>query len=68
MRSIVVSNARLEVEIIVNFQGDAPLTPSWFVEEIIQFEGDKGTDMATPVLRLDRKVTTFFSKIENLIG
>jgi len=56
-----VSNARLEAEIIVNFQGDAPLTPSWFVEEIIAgLKKDKSTDMATPVLRLDRKSYTLF--------
>ena len=56
-----VSNARLEAEIIVNFQGDAPLTPSWFVEEIIAgLKTDKSTDMATPVLRLDRKSYNLF--------
>ena len=56
-----VSNARLEAEIIVNFQGDAPLTPSWFVEEIIAgLKADKSTDMATPVLRLDRKSYNLF--------
>ena len=56
-----VSNARLEAEIIVNFQGDAPLTPSWFVEEIIaSLKVDKNTDMATPVLRLDRKSYKLF--------
>ena len=56
-----VSNARLKAEIIVNFQGDAPLTPSWFVEEIIaSLKADKSTDMATPVLRLDRKSYNLF--------
>ena len=56
-----VSNAGLEAEIIVNFQGDAPLTPSWFVEEIIAgLKADKSTDMATPVLRLDRKSYNLF--------
>ena len=56
-----VSNAGLEAEIIVNFQGDAPLTPSWFVEEIIaSLKADKSTDMATPVLRLDRKSYNLF--------
>ena len=56
-----VSNARLEAEIIINFQGDAPLTPSWFVEEIIAgLKADKSTDMATPVLRLDRKSYNLF--------
>ena len=41
-------------DIIVNFQGDAPLTPKWFVEDLIQaFEKNSDTQMATPVLRLD---------------
>ena len=56
-----VSNVRLKAEIIVNFQGDAPLTPSWFVEEIIaSLKADKSTDVATPVLRLDRKSYNLF--------
>jgi 3-deoxy-manno-octulosonate cytidylyltransferase (CMP-KDO synthetase) len=53
----------LDAEIIVNFQGDAPLTPSWFVEDIIAaLKADKLTDMATPVLRLDRKSYNLFSE------
>ncbi len=40
--------------VVVNFQGDAPLTPEWFVEDLIRtFEKDPNTQMATPVLRLD---------------
>ena len=39
------------------------MTPSWFVEEIIAgLKVDKSTDMATPVLRLDRKSYNFFSE------
>ena len=41
-------------DVVVNFQGDAPLTPEWFVEDLIRtFEKDPNTHMATPVLRLD---------------
>jgi 3-deoxy-manno-octulosonate cytidylyltransferase (CMP-KDO synthetase) len=41
-------------DIVVNFQGDAPLTPEWFVEDLIRtFERYPNTQMATPVLRLD---------------
>ncbi len=41
-------------DIVINFQGDAPLTPEWFVEDLIRtFEKDPNTQMATPVLRLD---------------
>ena len=43
-------------DIVVNFQGDAPLTPEWFVEDLIQaLEKNSNTQMATPVLRLDDK-------------
>ncbi|MFN4057756.1 MAG: 3-deoxy-manno-octulosonate cytidylyltransferase [Roseinatronobacter sp.] len=43
-------------DLVVNFQGDAPLTPPWFVEALIaamKAEPDMG--MATPVLRCDRQ-------------
>ena len=56
-----VNNAQLDAEIIINFQGDAPLTPSWFVENIITaLKADKSIDMATPVLRLDKKSYNLF--------
>jgi 3-deoxy-manno-octulosonate cytidylyltransferase (CMP-KDO synthetase) len=41
-------------EIVVNLQGDAPLTPHWFVEDLIAgLAEDRSADMATPVLRCD---------------
>ena len=41
-------------DIVINFQGDAPLTPEWFVEDLIRtFEKYSNTQMATPVLRLN---------------
>ncbi|MCB2129316.1 MAG: 3-deoxy-manno-octulosonate cytidylyltransferase [Rhodobacteraceae bacterium] len=41
-------------DIVVNLQGDAPLTPPWFVEALIEgLKGDPSADMATPVLRCD---------------
>lgn len=41
-------------EIVVNFQGDAPLTPPWFVEELLAaMKAPDQPDMATPVLRCD---------------
>ena len=40
--------------IIVNLQGDAPLTPPWFVEGLIAaMRAAPGAGMATPVLRCD---------------
>lgn len=41
-------------EIIVNLQGDAPLTPAWFVEDLVAaLRADPNADLATPVLRCD---------------
>lgn len=41
-------------DIVVNLQGDAPLTPHWFVEDLITGLRDDATaQVATPVLRCD---------------
>ena len=49
-----LKNINFTGDVVVNFQGDAPLTPEWFVEDLIRtFEKDPNTQMATPVLRLD---------------
>jgi 3-deoxy-manno-octulosonate cytidylyltransferase (CMP-KDO synthetase) len=41
-------------EILVNLQGDAPLTPPWFVEALIEaMHADPTRPVATPVLRCD---------------
>ncbi|MFT4014286.1 MAG: manno-octulosonate cytidylyltransferase [Paracoccus sp. (in: a-proteobacteria)] len=42
----------LSPEIVVNLQGDAPLTPAWFIEDLVSgLRGDPAADVATPVLR-----------------
>lgn len=39
-------------EIVVNFQGDAPLTPPWFVSDLVEgLRRDAEAGAATPVLR-----------------
>lgn len=41
----------LDPEIVVNLQGDAPLTPAWFVEDLVAaLRGNTAADVATPVL------------------
>ena len=41
-------------EIVVNLQGDAPLTPHWFVEDlIVGLRQNPTAEIATPVLRCD---------------
>ncbi|HKX27593.1 MAG TPA: 3-deoxy-manno-octulosonate cytidylyltransferase [Blastocatellia bacterium] len=43
-----------EPEIVVNVQGDALLTPPWFVEELISFlQSEPDAEMATPILKCD---------------
>ena len=41
-------------DIVVNLQGDAPLTPPWFVEALIKgLRQEPDAEIATPVLRCD---------------
>ncbi|MCB2115204.1 MAG: 3-deoxy-manno-octulosonate cytidylyltransferase [Rhodobacteraceae bacterium] len=48
-------------DIVVNLQGDAPLTPHWFVEDLIAgLRADSGADIATPVLRCDGRALNGF--------
>lgn len=48
-------------EIIVNLQGDAPLTPPWFVEALIAaLHGDDRAAVATPVLPCDGRAHDSF--------
>ncbi|HUF55490.1 MAG TPA: manno-octulosonate cytidylyltransferase [Thermohalobaculum sp.] len=48
-------------EIIVNLQGDAPLTPPWFIEALIAaMRADPAIAVATPVLRADARALESF--------
>jgi 3-deoxy-manno-octulosonate cytidylyltransferase (CMP-KDO synthetase) len=48
-------------DIVVNLQGDAPLTPHWFVEELVKgLRGDPHSEVATPVLRCEGRALTGF--------
>ena len=48
-------------DVIVNLQGDAPLTPPWFVEDLIAgLAADPAADIATPVLRCDGRAFAGF--------
>lgn len=43
-----------EYEIIVNLQGDAPLTPAWFISDLVAgLRANPQADVATPVLRTE---------------
>lgn len=42
------------VEMVVNLQGDAPLTPPWFLEALVDgLEADSQAALATPILACD---------------
>ncbi len=48
-------------EIIVNLQGDAPLTPHWFIEDLVRgLHADHEAGVATPVLRCDGRALNGF--------
>lgn len=50
----VLDRLSLDAEIVVNLQGDAPLTPHWFVEDLVKgLRDDPEADVATPVLKTD---------------
>ena len=61
----------LDVDLIINFQGDAPLTPPWFVEGLIDaMKTDPSADITTPVLRLDKETYAIFreDRLKNRVG
>ncbi len=56
----VVTRLEREPDILVNVQGDAPLTPPEFVEALVA--GMAGCDVATPVLRCDLEILQRFKE------
>lgn len=53
-RCAEVAAALTGFDIIVNLQGDAPLTPPWFLEDLLAgMAANPQADIATPVLRCD---------------
>lgn len=47
-----LSQLASEPRAVINLQGDAPLTPNWFVEALVAAMAE-GAQMATPVLKCD---------------
>jgi 3-deoxy-manno-octulosonate cytidylyltransferase (CMP-KDO synthetase) len=48
-------------DIVVNLQGDAPLTPPWFVEALVEaLDAHPTAEVATPVLRCDGRALSGF--------
>lgn len=51
----------IQADIVVNLQGDAPLTPPWFIEALVkEMQRDFQVQMATPVLRCDPRTYAHF--------
>lgn len=58
-------------EIVVNLQGDAPLTPPWFVSDLVAgLRADPEVGAATPVLRCDGRALNGFlqDRAEGRVG
>ncbi|WP_424930339.1 3-deoxy-manno-octulosonate cytidylyltransferase [Amaricoccus tamworthensis] len=52
--AVVAKGLGADYDIIINLQGDAPLTPPWFVTELIRsFYENPTRQVVTPVLRCD---------------
>ena len=48
-----VNEASLSFDTVINFQGDAPLTPPWILEELITFlEQNPEVEIATPAVKV----------------
>lgn len=61
-------NAGIETDLVVNLQGDAPLTPPWFIEDLMAaMTRDDTAQVATPVLRCDA-VTYGHFREDRLVG
>lgn len=49
-----LADGYIDADLVVNFQGDAPLTPEWFVDDlIVAIKADETAQVATPVLQCD---------------
>jgi 3-deoxy-manno-octulosonate cytidylyltransferase (CMP-KDO synthetase) len=53
--------AGIEADLVINLQGDSPLTPAWFVEDLVAAMAERpDMEMATPVLRCDAQTYAHF--------
>jgi len=66
-----VEAGHVDADLVVNLQGDAPLTPPWFVTALIaRMRADAAAQVATPVLRLDADTLAHFreDRAEGRVG
>ncbi len=56
-----MQRAGLQADLVINLQGDAPLTPASFVEDLVAaMEANPQAEVATPVLRCDAQTLALF--------
>jgi 3-deoxy-manno-octulosonate cytidylyltransferase (CMP-KDO synthetase) len=56
-----LDNLGVGYDIVVNLQGDAPLTPAWFIEDLVAgLRAHPTAEVATPVLRCDGRALNGF--------
>ena len=56
-----MARAEIDADVVINFQGDAPLTPHWFVTALIDaMAADPDVQMATPIVRCDATTLAYF--------
>jgi 3-deoxy-manno-octulosonate cytidylyltransferase (CMP-KDO synthetase) len=56
-----LESAALDADLVINLQGDSPLTPAWFIEDLIAAMAARpDAQMATPVLRCDAQTYAHF--------
>ena len=61
----------IDADLIINLQGDAPLTPHWFVEGLINvMKKDDTVQVSTPVLRMNTVIYKHFieDRAESRVG
>ena len=57
-------------DVIINLQGDAPLTPSWVVEAVIKAFEDSSVSVATPVVKCSPETLALFraDRAKGMVG
>lgn len=57
-------------DVVINLQGDAPLTPHWVVEDIIRAFEDPAVSVATPVVRCTAETLALFraDRAKGMVG
>ena len=66
----VLDKLNREYSVIINLQGDAPLTPVWFIDTLVKAMENIEDDIATPVIRCDLEAYNNFleDRKKGLVG